>query len=87
MITVIHPDGLIEKLDERKPSLERLQELVGGYIELVPAWRHPLTDKLVLVNEDGMTLNLPENRKATEMLNFHQMLLGPVVITEWDDMA
>jgi hypothetical protein len=87
MITVIHADGRVEELNERKPGLARLQELVGGYIERIPPALHPLTDKHVLVNEDGLMLRLPHNPKATETLGFHQMLVGTVVITELDDLT
>jgi hypothetical protein len=84
MITVIHPDGRIDHLDERKPSLERLQELVGGYIELVPLVLHKLTGKHVVVNEDGIPLDLPFNKAASE--KFGMPLVGTVVITELDDI-
>lgn len=45
-------------------ELEELQEVVGGYIEIVR-----LNDgRVIIVNEDGLSLNLPVNIEATNIL-------------------
>lgn len=46
-------------------KLEELQEIVGGFIEVVT-----LSDnKIMVVNEEGKIEGLPKNHKATEILN------------------
>jgi len=48
-------------LSEKKPTLEKLQEIVGGYIQVVD-----LEDnKQMIVNEEGALLDLYINTKAT----------------------
>lgn len=42
-------------------ELEELQEIVGGYIELV----YLPYDGVMVVNEEGLLLNLPYNPKAS----------------------
>lgn len=86
MIRVIQPDGTEQCFDESKPPLERLQELVGGYIEPVPAVMHNLTTRIVLVDEDGMSKGLPPNLPGTLAIGCSQMLFGPIVIVEKGDL-
>jgi len=74
--------------DTTKPTLERLQELVGGYIE-------PITVKLggkllrAYVDEDGKLKGLPVNPQATELYyaavpeaRGYDFLVGNVVVLE-----
>ena len=52
-------------IHDKAPSLEELQKLVGGYIQIV-------IDRFgeqLIVNEEGVLMGLPYNRKATELLN------------------
>lgn len=61
-------------------SLEELQSFVGGVIELVHSTSIPL-----IVNEEGLLLELPINEKATEMSGI--ILIGDVVYLseeEWN---
>ena len=52
-----------EVLTESPPTLKELQEKVQGYVEVLP-----LKDGTQLcVNEDGMPLQLPLNKKATDI--------------------
>lgn len=44
-------------------KLKELQQLVGGYIETLPV----ATDQLMIVNEEGKLMNLPINKRATEI--------------------
>lgn len=43
-------------------QLEELQEVVGGYIQILPIYR---TGKVMVVNEEGRLEHLPWNGKAT----------------------
>lgn len=47
-------------------SLEELQAVVGGYIELVF-----LDDNILVANEEGKLYGLPLNTKATEIMRKH----------------
>ena len=52
-------------IEDKTPTLEELQDLVGGYIQIV-------IDRFgeqLIVNEEGVLMGLPYNRKATELLN------------------
>jgi Domain of unknown function (DUF3846) len=57
--------------DGKKFSLEELQKAVGGYIEQVPGHRG------AFCNEDGLRLNLPPNRAASD--RFGIRLVGDVI--------
>ena len=52
---------------EQCPPLSELQELVGGLIELVRVnFRGKVVD--MLVNEEGLIMNLPVNAAATALM-------------------
>lgn len=48
-------------------QLTELQKIVGGYIEVVPCGRLQL-----IVNEDGISKDLPLNHRATALHQLHQ---------------
>ena len=50
-------------IEDKKPTLEEMQEFVGGYIEVVtlPDYRQ------IVINEEGKLLNLPINMIATNL--------------------
>lgn len=75
MITVYCMDGEIRKLNI-KPTLEIVQSLVGGLIQMVPGHDN------VWCNEEGLMLRLPPNRLAIR--EYRQNLVGNVVIAELD---
>ena len=58
--TVYTPENgkwLCEPKNDRTFELEEMQEIVGGYIEIIR-----LNDgRIIIVNEDGLNLNLPVN--------------------------
>lgn len=58
-------EGFIQSYPE-SPSLADMQELVGGYIELV----HFNDKQYMVVNEDGHHLELPYNKLANELLKW-----------------
>lgn len=62
---VIQSDGT-ERAVPGRMSLEELRKLVGGYVELTTCMYQDKRLPLV-VNEDGHSLGLPYNRKATEL--------------------
>lgn len=61
--------------EEKQPKngrdfqLEELQEMVGGYIEIVPCWHPQHKDKVIVLNEEGKLEGMPLNKKATEIYN------------------
>ena len=59
-----------EEVANKQPSLTEMQQFVGGYIEMVPL---PLDghERWMVVNEDGIMVNLPVNKRATEI--FHEV--------------
>tara|TARA_R100000742_G_C4269860_1_gene88433 strand:- start:815 stop:1048 length:234 start_codon:yes stop_codon:yes gene_type:complete len=64
----------VYRFTDEKMTLEKVQELVGGYIAEVhvgnPAVQY-------WVNEEGLMLELPHNEEASEILG--QPIVGPLV--------
>lgn len=60
-----YPDGHIEEGPERM-TLEELQKTVGGYIELVSCI---LASRSLIVNEEGIGLDLPTNPVASRLVS------------------
>lgn len=90
---VIPPDGQAEIRDIPQ-EIRTLQELVGGYIQAVPAFHNADGYPRVLIwcNEDGMNLNLPINHRATalwwaldEQMRGIDSLNGTVLVTGGPD--
>ena len=63
------------------PTLEDMQESVGGRIQYMPN-SYVLNDiKNMIVNEEGIWKKLPHNQLATQQLNlFSNPVLGNVII-------
>jgi len=70
MATKIKWDGTESQINLKNHTL---QELVGGYAELVSCG-----EKRMLVNEDGRRLDLPMNKKASKLAG--QIIVGDVVV-------
>ena len=47
--------------DGKTFSLKEVQEMVGGYVQMIPL----STDRIMLINEEGKLLGLPRNDMAT----------------------
>ena len=64
MLTVIRTSGEITELKPKgkKVSLEEMQKVVGGYIEMVT-----LKNKVLICNEEGKLMNLPLNERRMIM--------------------
>ena len=49
-----------------KPTLEQVQEFVGGYLQMCPILNAPFDEKVQLMaDEDGISKKLPVNPNAT----------------------
>tara|TARA_B100001094_G_C17614036_1_gene522638 strand:+ start:65 stop:355 length:291 start_codon:yes stop_codon:yes gene_type:complete len=80
-------EGYIQSFPE-SPSLKDMQDLVGGYIQLVP-----LSDSEYMVcNEEGLINNLPINDIANEILQVqnpyfatYNVIVGDVFIIKIKD--
>lgn len=83
----IRKKALVEKL-ERPPKLEKLQQIVGGYIEHVPFWttynNHPC---IAFCNEYGKLNGMPLNQVATSLWlsaiqqpNYPDHLVGQIAL-------
>ena len=84
---VYYPNGDFQETQPNNGStfeLEELQEVVGGYIEIVR-----LNDgRIIIVNEDGSSLNLPVNIEATNILrrdhSTTQYIVGNAIVCDAD---
>lgn len=66
MATLIKSTGeeiIVSPAKGKHFTLKELQSYVGGYIETLPV----ATSQLMIVNEEGKLLNLPINKRATEI--------------------
>ena len=84
---VYYPNGDFQETQPNNGStfeLEELQEVVGGYIEIVR-----LNDgRIIIVNEDGLSLNLPVNIEATNILrrdhSTTEYIVGNAIVCDAD---
>ena len=81
---LIKADGTIKEISPKNNGffgLEELQELVGGYIEVI----YLPSDTIMIVNEEGKLKGLPTNLNATKILYEYykvtNILVGDVVLT------
>jgi hypothetical protein len=63
-------------------SLEELQEIVGGFIEIVSL----MDNEIMLINEEGKLIDLPFNETATQMYQevdgFYDYIAGDVLVCD-----
>ena len=83
---IYRADGLKEPISPKNGKnfqLEELQEIVGGYIEIIHL---PTLEKKMVMNEDGKAMELPINRLATEILRdayaTSDIVVGDVLICD-----
>ena len=70
--------------DQKPPTLEKLQELVGGYIEVIPINNiagHKQCQ--LIINEEGSLYGLPVNRDASIIAK--REIVGNAVILTGDN--
>jgi hypothetical protein len=63
-------------------SLEELQEIVGGFIEVVSL----MDNEIMVINEEGKLIDLPFNETATQMYQevdgFYDYIAGDVLVCD-----
>ena len=69
-----------DEVIEIEPTLNNLQTLVGGYIEIIPISKK----QSLVVNEEGLLLNLPRNNLVTALTN--RNIVGNVVVIDNKDL-
>lgn len=78
--------SLIQCDDECPATLETLQELVDGPIEVTPSclgasWaREPVDGIDLIVNEEGLLRQLPKNMSATNLYAYSGPIVGDAVL-------
>ena len=81
MATLIRTNGLdlVIKPANKKFTLEELQGYVGGYVQaMVLNGNKEYLGKHMLMNEDGLAMNLAENAKASVIAG--RKIVGDVLI-------
>ena len=75
---------MITVFEERQPTLEEAQQIVGGLVEMVRSPTKP--DWQILVNEEGLIEGLPFNEEATKICGTG--IVGPAIVLKgnarWD---
>lgn len=65
VVRKIYADGRVEECD-CKMSLKEMQDFVGGLIEFAPS---TIAQRQLVVNEEGVLLDLPLNVEATKLVS------------------
>ncbi len=78
MATLLKSDG--SELEWTDITLSGMQKAVGGYIELV----YLPQGKMLVVNEDGLSLKLPYNPKASQISQ--RNLVGDILLMNQKDV-
>lgn len=68
MAQIIKSNGVVIEVTPKNGtnfSLEELQEIVGGYIEILPL----NCGRIIVCDDEGIFKNYALNQKATELLN------------------
>ena len=79
-VRIMKTDSAMSLYEEGPPTLEWLQEQVGGYIEVVPV---PGNQQLI-VNEEGLLRGLKFNSLATMIAD--RRIVGDAVLLSEDDV-
>lgn len=87
MNVIIKADGSITPYEPKNGTdyqLEEMQEIVGGWIEIL----YMDNDHIMVVNEEGKSHGLPINSKATYLVQNHSryydVIVGNVLLCERD---
>lgn len=82
---VLHVDGTLTALDKREPTLEEMQKIVGGYIQMIEILFLNEPGQMIM-HEEGKLNNLPVNHKATAIalsmsnISRDDYIVGDVII-------
>ena len=71
---------MITVMEDKQPTLQEAQKIVGGLVEMVSSPKQP--DWQILVNEEGLLRDLPFNEKATELCGTG--IVGHAIILKGD---
>ena len=84
MAKVIFTNGVEQEVSPKNGtdfSLEEMQGIVGGYIEIMPLDK---TGEIMVLNEEGKLMRLPLNEKATDYFLqnslFDDFIVGNVLV-------
>lgn len=66
-------------------TLDELQQMLGGYIEIVPAYKDGY---ILVVDEDGEAKGLPRNGRATDLadINLWDYIKGDALYCKTDEI-
>ena len=73
-------EEMITVIEDRQPTLEEAQKIVGGYVEMVHSPTEP--EWQILVNEEGLLEGLPFNAEATKLCGTG--IVGPAIVLKGD---
>ena len=79
--TIIKTDGTRMNVEPKNGTdfqLDELQEIVGGYIEIV----HLSNGQIMVVNEEGLIYDLPYNAEASS--EAMDIIVGDVLVCDSD---
>jgi len=82
----ISEDKMFYMFNDKQPTLEEAQKIVGGLVEMVAMPKGKKAEVQMLVNENGIVEQLPFNPNATVLAG--KPIVGPAIILEggalWD---
>jgi len=72
MATIYKADGSTVLIEPKIKyfSLKELQDIVGGYIEML----YLKNDEVMVLNEEGKILEMPVNVRATDIANMNRVI-------------
>lgn len=85
---LIKTDGTVIEVQPKNGTdytLEELQEFVGGYIEVIPAYEE---GNILIINEEGKLNGLPRNGRATDLADIYlwDYLVGDALYCRSDEV-
>jgi len=82
MAKIIKADGTVETID-KELTLEVMQKVVGGYIQIVTA----PNGQLIVLDEEGKIKGKSVNVRATNLYgNPHDLIVGDVIVANNDEI-
>ncbi|MCR5006534.1 MAG: DUF3846 domain-containing protein [Clostridiales bacterium] len=77
-VIIKHPNQVVGEYKAIDNTLEALQKVVGGYIELISVQSDP--EVLLICNEEGKLQGLSHNFIITEKDTLKDLIVGPAII-------